>query len=175
MHRDAVVDALLLNGPVGVGKSAAAYELAGSATVPTALIDVDEVRRLWPKPADDAFAHGVAVSNLRSLAANYRSAGARRFVLAGVVETADAVEEYRAALGADSLLVVRLTASAETIRQRLEGRHVGNPEGLAWHAARAVELAGILERADLGGILVDTTSLDARAVADTLRTAAGWD
>ncbi|BDZ47948.1 hypothetical protein GCM10025867_01890 [Frondihabitans sucicola] len=169
-----MVDALLLNGPVGVGKSAAAYELARAAVVPTALIDVDEIRRLWPTPTDDPFTHRVAVQNLRSLVANYRSAGARRFVLAGVVEDAAALEEYRDALGPASLLAVRLTADAATVRRRLEARHVDDASGLAWHVERAAELAAILERAALDDVVLDTTHLDAASVAAAVAPVAGW-
>lgn len=169
-----MVDALLLNGPVGVGKSAAAYELASTATIPTALIDVDEVRRLWPTPHGDPFTHAVAVANLRSLSENYRAAGAERVILAGVVEEASALEEYRAALGVESLLAIRLTADESTVRRRLEARHSEDAAGLAWHVARAAELAGILERAGLDEVVIDSTDLDAAGVASAVRVAAGW-
>ncbi|ARC57363.1 hypothetical protein AS850_09775 [Frondihabitans sp. 762G35] len=171
-----MMDALLVNGAVGVGKSTTASAVAASErSCPIALIDVDEVRRFWPAPADDPFHHRLTVANLRALASEYRRAGAQRLVLAGVVEDRASAEEYREALGVDRLLLCRLTAAAEVVRHRLESRHADDPAGLAWHVDRAVELHGILERAGLDDVVLDVSRLRPDEAARSLRASAGWD
>jgi broad-specificity NMP kinase len=51
-----VVDAVFINGTVGVGKTSAGEALSAlqaDAGQSHAFIDVDTVRRLWPSPVDD--------------------------------------------------------------------------------------------------------------------------
>ena len=81
--------ALLITGTVGAGKTSvaeAAGELLAERRTPHAVIDLDGLRRFWPAPEDDPFSLGLTLRNLRDVARNFLNAGARRLVLAGVVE-----------------------------------------------------------------------------------------
>ena len=140
--------ALLVTGPVGVGKTTAAEavgDVLAAASVPHAVIDLDGLRRSWPSPADDPFNLGLELRNLQAVARNYRDAGAQRLVLAGVLERRTDRSRYAEVLGVD-LLVCRLIADLAVIRERLVARH-REDSGLAWHVNRAEELEGIFAAA----------------------------
>ena len=169
------MDGVFLNGAVGVGKTTVADAISALEPAPHAVIDLDAVRRLHPAPASDVFNHELELRNLRALAANYRAAGARRFILAGVIEEAAEVARYTAALEADGMLVCRLVADPAVVERRLRARHSADPEGLDWHLHRAGELAAILDAAALDDLVVDATDATPDEIARRLRAAAGWD
>lgn len=169
------MDCVFLNGTVGVGKSTVADAISALEPGPHAVIDLDQVRRLHPASTTDVFNHELELRNLLALAANYREAGALRFILAGVIEESAEVARYVDALGSDGLLVCRLVAEPAVVERRLRERHADDPEGLEWHLRRAGELAGIQEAAALDDVVVDTTASSAREVARAVRSAAGWD
>lgn len=172
-----VLDVLFLNGTVGAGKTTVAYALstllAGQGTR-HAVIDLDEIRRLIPPPNGDPFQQEVELRNLRSLARNFRDAGATRLVLAGVLEEPRARTRYLAALGTTRLVVCRLTVDPQTARDRLTARHADDDSGLRWHLARTTELAAILEAAGVDDLVVDTTGRTPTEVALEVQRAAGW-
>ncbi|MFJ3393318.1 phosphotransferase-like protein [Leifsonia aquatica] len=169
------MDCVFLNGTVGVGKSTVADAISALEPGPHAVVDLDQVRRLHAAPTTDAFNHELELRNLRALAANYREAGARRFILAGVIEEPAEVPRYVEALAADGMLVCRLVAESAVVERRLRSRHADDPDGLEWHLHRAGELAGILEAAALDDVVVDTTEATPQQVARRAREAAGWD
>ena len=167
---------LFINGTVGVGKSTTADTvglLLAERGVPHAVIDLDAVRRAWPAPAGDPFNNRLEVENLRALAANYWRAGARRLVLAGVLEQPELRERYASAVGAP-LAVVRVRVDVATIRERLRRRHVDDADALGWHLHRCGELHSVLEAAGADDAVVDATDLDRRQVAEAVLEAAGW-
>ena len=97
-----MADVVFLNGTVGAGKSTVAEAIAAqekAAGTPHAVIDVDEIRRSWPSPPGDRFNLELQLRNLRALVDNYRAAGALHFVVAGVIEDADAVPGFADAVG----------------------------------------------------------------------------
>jgi hypothetical protein len=172
-----MTDAVILTGTVGSGKTSTMHALGallGERGVPHAMVDADAVRLLRPAPADDPFHRELELRNLRDLSRNFRAAGARVVIVAAVVERADDLPRYAAALGSREPLLVRLTADPRTVRARLDARHDGDADALAWHAARAPELAAILEAADLGGIAIDTTTRSPAEVAALIADGAGW-
>src|SRR5690606_7881350 len=130
--------AVLINGTVGSGKTTVAGALADllrNDDVPGAAIDLDWLAEFWPSPPDDRFNTALTLTNLRAVAANFRAAGARVLIMAGVVETTD--ERRRVAEAVDCpLALVRLTADLELIRRRLHRRHDLDPDGLRWHLDR---------------------------------------
>ena len=160
--------ALWINGVVGVGKTtAASARLLESESVPHALIDLDELRRLHPPPVGDPFAEEVGLRNLRAMWANYRAVGARYLIVVGVIENAADRERKHAALGGAALTVIRLRARPAVVAARLRRRpHRGS---LPWHLQRAEELSGVLERAALDDGVIDCDDLDAEATAFALR------
>lgn len=168
--------ALLLTGTVGVGKSTTADAVGGRLReqgVPHAVVDLDELRRCWPAPADDPFHAALGLANLAAVTRAYRAAGAERLVLAGVAESRDDRDRHVAALEVP-LHVVRLVGAAEVVEPRLRARHVGDPEGLAWHLQRRGELDAVLDAAAVADAEVAVDGLDPDAVAAAVLVAAGW-
>ncbi|MFJ4654743.1 hypothetical protein ACIP5Y_26010 [Nocardia sp. NPDC088792] len=171
------IDTVFLNGTVGVGKSTVAEAIAGleeAAHTPHAVIDLDFIRQYWPAPAHDPFNLELELANLAAMAANYRAAGAKRLILAGVIERPHDVSRYVEATNADGLMVARLTLDPAQAEERLRRRHAGDPEGLAWHLARFGELSAVLDAAALDDVVVDTSGLSPVDVARQVRRAAGW-
>src|SRR5688500_2328997 len=104
---------MVVTGPVGVGKTAVAIavsELLDQAGIRHAMIDMDHLRWCYPASADDPFEIALGLRNLAAVAANYRSAGAGRLVLADVVESRADLAGYREAIPDAAILVVRLQA-----------------------------------------------------------------
>jgi hypothetical protein len=60
------------------------------------------------------------------------------------------------------------------VRARLDARHRDDAAALAWHRARAPELAAIIDAADLGGVAIDTTSRTPAEVATLVAERIGW-
>jgi adenylylsulfate kinase len=167
--------ALLLNGTVGVGKSSVAESmtaLLSTRGIPNASLDMDELRRKWPAPADDPFNSALAVQNLSCLSINFIRAGVERLVLAGVVETPSELERYASAVGVP-LMTCRLTATADVVRERLRARHVDNDE-LLWHLARAAELDQILDDASLEDFCIDVSAITVSQAAAEVAGLVGW-
>lgn len=169
------MEALFLNGPVGVGKSTVAAAIGTLESLPHAVLDVDEIRRFDPAPAGDPFNLELTLLNLGAVSAGFRDAGAQRFVLAGVIETLEERERYRAAIDAETLLVVRLTAPPAVIDERLRARHGEDAEALDWHLSRARELTRILEREGPDDTVIDTGAASPQQVAATIRARVGWE
>src|SRR5665647_1092359 len=141
--------ALLINGTVGAGKTSVAEmvgDLLTEAGVPNAVIDLDWLRRSWPSPTGDRFNVAMALRNLRSVARNYRDAGAVRIVLAGVIETKVERDRHEEALGVP-LSMCRLRVDLPLVRARLAQRHEGEGAVLQWHLDRSGGRDAILEAA----------------------------
>ena len=168
---------LIVTGPVGVGKSAVAGEVsarlrAAGAAMAHALVDIDALRWCYPSPPGDRFRTALALQNLAAVWANFRAAGARRLVLADVVESRAQLDGVRAAVPGAEIVVVRLRASIETLAARVRERERG--AGLAWHLARSAELAELLERAGADDGVVDTDGRTLAEIADEVLRVAGW-
>ena len=168
------MDSIFVNGTVGVGKSTLAAALSAIESTKHAVIDLDEIRRLSPSPVSDRFNHELELQNLRSLAANFRRAGAQRFILAGVIEERAEISRYIDALQSDGMFVCRLVATPSVLEARLAHRHEGDPEGLQWHLARVGELAKILEVVAMDDLILDSSETSMAELAHTVRRAAGW-
>jgi len=168
--------ALLISGTVGAGKTSVA-EMAGDllteAGVPNAVIDLDWLRRSWPSPAGDRFNVSMALRNLRSVARNYRKAGAARIVLAGVIETRVERDRHQDALGVP-LAMCRLLVDLPLVRARLARRHEGEGAVLQWHLDRSGELDAILEAAAVEDFTVSATNLSISSTAKAVLSTVGW-
>ena len=168
--------ALLLSGTVGSGKTTTAAAIGDrlvTAGAPHAVIDLDGLRQAWPPPPEDPFHHALTVANLRAVTQHLVAAGARRLVLAGVVEDRPAVVDYQDALGMPVRLV-RLRVDLAVVRQRLHRRHALHPQDLRWHLHRAAELDAALDARHLEDAVIDTTGLTPDQAAGAVLTTVGW-
>lgn len=167
---------LVINGTVGAGKTTVAEVVADLLRewgVPYAWIDVDALRRAYPTAPNDPFGQAVALDHLEAMAGVLRRRGYRHVVLADVIERAADRELYELAFDGAELAVVRLEASEATRLARLAARE---PDPWReWHVLRTVELAAILETADVDdAVVANEGDRSLRAVAADVLTAAGW-
>ena len=116
-------EGVLLTGVYGSGKSSVAKEIAyllEQRGEPYALLDLDYLSWAGDGTSDRASEFGLMLENLAAVAANYRRAGIRRFVLAYFVRSPGEVQGVREALGLP-LRVARLTVRLPEIERRLAG------------------------------------------------------
>ena len=116
-------EGVLLTGVYGSGKSSVAKEIAyllEQRGEPYALLDLDYLSWAGDGTSDRASEFGLMLENLAAVAANYRRAGIRRFVLAYFVRSPGEVQGVREALGLP-LRVARLTVRLPEIDRRLAG------------------------------------------------------
>jgi adenylylsulfate kinase len=169
--------AALLSGTVGAGKTTVGEELSEllkDRGEPHAFIDLDRLSELWPAPEGDPLNERLVLANLAAITRNFAAAGARTLVMSGVVETAERIDKYRLATGGCPLTVVRITASLDSIADRLKKRHeYWDPDGLAWHLDRAPELAAALDASGLGSIVISNDG-DPHEAAALLLERLGW-
>ena len=91
-------EGVLLTGVYGSGKSSVAEEIAyllEQAGEPYALLDLDYLSWAGTGSGDRAAEVGLMLQNLAAVAANYRRAGVRLFVLAYFVRSPGEVRAYR--------------------------------------------------------------------------------
>ncbi|MFD4642423.1 hypothetical protein ACFWN2_34300 [Lentzea sp. NPDC058436] len=148
--------ALLITGPVGVGKTTIAEAVGDrfrETGTPHAVVDLDWLSKCWPAPSGDPFHFELQLRNLRAVARNHAKAGARRLVLAGVVESRADRDRYASVIDGP-LLVGRLKADLSVIRERLAARHPDEAE-LRWHLDRAEELETLFASAAVEDFVMD--------------------
>lgn len=170
--RDDSPDAVIIRGPVGVGKSATAddlHELLKEANVPHAALDLDWLSAGWPQYG--LWNNEQRDRNVTALAASYRAAKAEYFVLAGVVESATEIGALKRAIRATNLAVCRLTAPLSVIEARLRCRNTG--ERLKWHLDRAAVLDRQLAEDGLDDFVIDAQAAP-ESVARDVGLALGW-
>jgi energy-coupling factor transporter ATP-binding protein EcfA2 len=116
-------EGVLLTGVYGSGKSSVAEEIAyllEQRGEPYAMLDLDYLSWAGDATSDRASEFGLMLENLAAVAANYRRAGIRLFVLAYFVRSPGEVRGVREALGLP-LRVARLTVRLPEIERRLAG------------------------------------------------------
>jgi hypothetical protein len=116
-------EGVVLTGVYGTGKSSVAEEIAyllEQRGEPYALLDLDYLSWAGTGDGDRATGFGLLRQNLAAVAANYRRAGIRRFVLAYFARDPGEVQGVQQALGLP-LRVVRLIVPLPVIEQRLAG------------------------------------------------------
>ena len=168
------VPLLLISGSMGTGKTTVlseASDLLADAGIPHAAVDLDCLGIMHPPQGghDDA----LVFANLAAIWPRYRDAGARRLIVAGVVEKRDDLGRYAEAVPGAQMVVCRLTASREAMRDRLRVREPGLFQTRA--LARAAELDSILVQSQAEDFVVDNDL--GRSITDVARevlTGAGW-
>lgn len=173
MPASAAVPVLVLSGSVGVGKTAVLIEIhdiLSGLSVSHACVERDALTYSWPERG--RFNDVLALRNLESVWTNFRDAGARRLVIAGVIERADDLEGYRQAIPGAAITTCRLVASEATRLARLRSREHGS--GLDWHLHRTLELERILHAAQVEDFVVTNEHQPLRAVAAEVLVRAEW-
>jgi len=168
---------LLITGAAGVGKSTASWEIGEELKrrgLAHALIDTDELDRVWPRPPEEKRQRQLDVGNLASWWSRYEERGIPRLVLAGVfVDLDSAVDWIREAIPGSEIRAVRLVVSADELRARVARREIGSA-GEA-QLSRSLEQAAFIEahlRPD--ETVVDTSNLAVAELAVLACDLMGW-
>lgn len=135
------VDALLIGGRSGVGKSTVGWEVAAQLTaadVAHAYLEGDALDAVHPRPDLP-----LAETNLTALWRTFAAAGQHRLVYTNTASVLDSAMIRRALTAAGArpvrLLGVLLTASDDTANDRLARREIGST--LDRHVRRSAEMA----------------------------------
>ena len=167
------VPVLAISGSVGVGKTTIAlaiHDLFSSWSVPHACIDRDALT--WSWPAEGLFNSGLGHRNLAAIWDNFRAAGARRLILAGVLETDADRNAYAKAIPGALVTVCRLVAPLAVRHERLRTREHGTV--LEWHVARSLELDQVLDASTVNDFVVENHGRSPEVVAHEVLRRAGW-
>jgi hypothetical protein len=158
---------------MGAGKTTLlgeASDILALRHIAHAAIDLDALGlfHLPSPPGND----GVMYRNLQSVCNNYTSLGARRLLLARAMEDRAELELCRGVVSATITVVCRLTASIETMKQRVQTREAGVSQRK--YVARVAELNLILDRARLEDFTVSNENRSLAEVAREMLVKAGW-
>jgi hypothetical protein len=164
---------LIITGAMGAGKTsvlAEASDVLALHHIAHAAIDVDALGLAHLPTADGN--DGVMYRNLQSVCKNYASFGVMRFLLARALEDRAELDLCRAIVAAKNTVVCRLTASIETLGQRVKIRESGvsQPE----YVARVAELNAILDRAQLEDFTIISESRSLTEIANEMLLRAAW-
>ncbi|MDE3111720.1 MAG: hypothetical protein KGK34_02135 [Chloroflexota bacterium] len=170
-----IVPTIIVTGPVGVGKTTVAEQMGYlllDAKIPHANIDFDRLTACYPRPADDdRWGTKLGLRNLAALWTNFHAAGARRLLIASVIEARSELEGIRDAVPGADILVVRLRAAPGTLHARIRHDRHGDIE---WDLHRAVELAEQMDARPVEDMLVETQDRDPTDIAREILRRAGW-
>ncbi len=168
------VPLLIISGSMGAGKTTVlseASDLLAQAGIAHAAIDLDWLAVMHPQ--QDAYGQQLAFANLAAVWPNYVAAGAKRLIVARVVEYEHELDHYRIAVPGARTVVCRLTAPLTLMHDRLRVREPGMFQYQA--LARSTELANILARAAVEDFTVDNgPGRQIGEVALEVLTRAGW-
>jgi hypothetical protein len=165
------IQLLVISGSMGSGKTtimAEASDILSASGVHHAAIDLDVlgIAHLPDTHTD------LTYRNLESVWTNYSAAGIRHLLVASAVENRDTLDRIRAAVPGCELVVCRLRAHVDTMRNRVAVRDPGMLQNQL--IARVTELEQLLDAARLEDF---TLVNDSGSVTDTAREMlrrAGW-
>lgn len=160
--------ALVLSGPPGVGKTSVGWRVFARYTdlgQDPAFADLDLLGAAWPAPDDDPHQSRLKATNLAAVWSNYRQAGSRQLIVAGVVENLGERRQLEEATGG-SVVICRLDAPDIELAQRIHGRFREVGADLAKLVARASELSAQLVADDVSDYSVATAGRTIDDVAD---------
>jgi chloramphenicol 3-O-phosphotransferase len=169
------VPVLLLNGPVGAGKSTVGAEAARmlrAADVPHAFVDLAVIGQCWPVPADDPWHERLIHRNLAGMWSNFREAGAERLIVCRVLEDRSLLRQVRDAVPGAEVTVVGLRVRPDLLYERIRRREAGRDP--AWYLAAAARLSTGLERSGVDDEVVDNGDRPVHEVAGEVLDRLGW-
>lgn len=172
---DDKIPILIITSSVGVGKTSVAFAISrilNKCGIPHAVIDLDYLREVFPRPKDDPFHSALGFRNLAAIWENFKKAGVSRLLIPNVTEDRSDVNGIRAAIPNADIQVVLLTAKIETIHDRLKSREHG--ESLERHLNRAVVLSENLERAGVEDYVVSTDGKTTEVIAAEILEKSSW-
>ncbi len=168
---------LVVCGASGTGKTVTTWEIGRtleSQQIPHALLDTDELDRVWPQPEPVDALIAVSRRNLEAVWATYFDLGFRRLVLCGVMASIPQSRSWieGATAGAPATFV-RLTASRGVRERRLRDREAGT--GFEREMEASDRAAAFVQNHDPDGIpAVVTDGKRVAAVAEEVLRVAGW-
>ena len=116
---------LVISGGMGSGKTSVlveASDLLTAADIPHAAVDFDMLAfGHWPSSAPNDLAY----RNLAAVWTTFASAGINRLLIGEAIDSADTLSSVRAAIPSARVVVCRLRASIETMRERVRQREPG--------------------------------------------------
>jgi hypothetical protein len=165
-------EVLFIGGRSGVGKSSVAFEVStqlAAVHARHAVIEGDNLDMAYPPPWE----YGLAERNLALIWHNYLDLGYRRLIYTNT-NSVCSVEELVAAIGGRPRVVaVLLTATEDTIRERLAQREIGS--ALDAHVDRSRRAARRLEKeAPEWVVRIDTHARTVVSIAEELVQLTGW-
>jgi hypothetical protein len=164
---------LIITGTMGAGKTtvlAEASDILVQRQIAHAAIDLDALALAYLPSA--TCNDSVMYENLRSVCENYAALGVQRFLLARAIEDRAQLERCRDIIPATNMIVCRLTASIEAMKQRIEMRESGVSR--REYVARVPKLNVILDRARLEDFTVSNENRSLSEVALEMLIKAGW-
>jgi predicted kinase len=163
---------LIISCTMGSGKTtvlAEAADILAARHITHAAIDLDAfgLVHLPSAVADD----NVMYRNLRAVRKNYASVGVNRLLLARALEDGAEFDLCRGAVSAKNTVVCRLTASIETMQQRVRTRESGVSQEK--YVARVARLNAILNYAGVEDFVVTSKNRTVTEVAHAVLFRAG--
>jgi GrpB-like predicted nucleotidyltransferase (UPF0157 family)/predicted kinase len=162
---------ILLNGPLGVGKTEVAWKLIEKFDR-AVMLDGDYLGAVHPFELHDPQRVTYLYDTICHVARFHAEHGYRNLVVNYVFEQPESLALLRRALNEinDVTYAFRLTCDADEIDRRIRTRS-SDPNRLAWESQRFRELQSIQDtnarRGDLG-FVIDTTGLSIAEVADAI-------
>ncbi len=150
------VPAVVISGPVGVGKTSVGCELSELLClrgVMHTFVDFDALTQTFPRPRDDRFGTRLGLANLAALWGNARAAGSRNLIIARVIENDSELADIGAVVPGARMQLVRLEAPAAVLVRRVAQREPGSARD--WHVQRALQLARSLPHGPVARCVVD--------------------
>ena len=171
------VQVLVVCGASGTGKTVTMWEIGHNLRrrgVRHALIDTDELDRVWPEPEPVDALISISRRHLRAMWETYSGLGVRHLVLCGVMASIPQSEPWLADTMPDATIrFVRLKADRLTREARLREREFGS--GFEHDTAASERATAFIEAHDQIEVPIVTT--DGRIVSEVavaVLGAAGW-
>lgn len=171
------VQVLVVCGASGTGKTTTMWEIGHQLQqrgVGHALIDTDELDRVWPQPEPVEALISISRRHLQAMWETYSVLGVRHLVLCGVMASIPQSASWIAeAVPGATITFVRLTAERTAREVRLRGRELGS--GFQHEMDASDRATNSIEQHDQPGVPdVSTDGKTVAEVADEVLRAAAW-